>query len=62
MNFNNIMFESAFGKSDQLKESSLPEIVFSGRSNVGKSSLINKLANRKAMARVSSKPGNYKLL
>ncbi len=57
MNFNNIMFESAFGKSDQLKESSLPEIVFSGRSNVGKSSLINKLANRKAMARVSSKPG-----
>lgn len=59
MNFNNIMFESAFGKSDQLKlkEANFPEVVFSGRSNVGKSSLINKLVNRKAMARVSSKPG-----
>ena len=45
------------GKAGQLKESDLPEIVFSGRSNVGKSSLINKLVNRKALARVSSQPG-----
>ena len=41
----------------QLPKCSLPEIVFSGRSNVGKSSLINKLLNRKSLARVSSKPG-----
>ena len=57
MNFQNAQFESASGRPDQLPESSLPEIVFSGRSNVGKSSLINKLVNRKALARVSAKPG-----
>ena len=34
-----------------------PDVVFSGRSNVGKSSLINRLCNRKSLARVSSKPG-----
>ncbi|MER2148797.1 MAG: ribosome biogenesis GTP-binding protein YihA/YsxC, partial [Ruminococcus sp.] len=37
--------------------SDLPEIVFSGHSNVGKSSLINKLVQRKALARVSAQPG-----
>jgi len=50
-------FESAFGTLEQLTESTLPEICFSGRSNVGKSSLINKILNRKAIARVSSTPG-----
>ena len=45
------------GTASQLKESDLPEIAFSGRSNVGKSSLINKIVNRKALARVSSQPG-----
>ncbi len=45
------------GKPSQLKESDLPEIAFSGRSNVGKSSLINKIVNRKALARVSGQPG-----
>ena len=38
-------------------DSDRPEIVFSGRSNVGKSSLINKLCNRKKLARVSATPG-----
>ena len=57
MNFNNAQFEKAFAKLSQLDISNLPEICFSGRSNVGKSSLINKVLGRKAMARVSSKPG-----
>ena len=57
MNYNNIVFESSFGVSNQLPPSNLPEICFSGRSNVGKSSLINKLVGRKALARVSTKPG-----
>lgn len=57
MNLSNICFEKAFGTFEQLTESNLPEFCFSGRSNVGKSSLINKLTNRKNLARVSSKPG-----
>ena len=57
MNFNEVNFEFAAGKADQLPESNMPEIVFSGHSNVGKSSLINKLVQRKALARVSSQPG-----
>ena len=39
----------------------IPEIVFAGRSNVGKSSLVNFLVNRKALAPTSSKPGTYSL-
>ena len=57
MKFTDGIFEAAAGKPDQLPEDSFPEIVFSGRSNVGKSSLINKLLNRKALARVSATPG-----
>ncbi len=57
MNFNNAVFEISAGKANQLPQSDLPEIVFSGRSNVGKSSLINKLLSRKSLARVSSTPG-----
>ena len=57
MNFNNACFEKAFGTFEQLSASDLPEFCFSGRSNVGKSSLINKLTGRKALARVSGKPG-----
>lgn len=57
MNFQNAVFESASGLAEQLPPSDVPEIVFSGRSNVGKSSLINKLLNRKSLARVSAKPG-----
>lgn len=57
MNFNEVCFEFAAGVAEQLPESDLPEIVFSGHSNVGKSSLINKIVQRKALARVSSQPG-----
>ena len=57
MNFQAVTFELAAALKNQLPPSSLPEIVFSGRSNVGKSSLINKLVNRKALARTSSSPG-----
>ena len=57
MNYNNVAFEKAFGTFEQLTESDLPEICFSGRSNVGKSSLINKILSRKSLARVSTKPG-----
>lgn len=57
MNFNNAVFEKSFGTFEQLNMSDIPEICFSGRSNVGKSSLINKILGRKSIARVSSKPG-----
>lgn len=57
MNFNNIKFETSYGVSAQLPEPADAEIAFAGRSNVGKSSLINKLFNRKNLARVSSVPG-----
>ena len=57
MNFQIAEFKAAYGRSSQIPASDLPEIVFSGKSNVGKSSLINKLLNRKSMARVSAKPG-----
>jgi GTP-binding protein len=57
MRFDNFEFETSFGVSAQLKKSDMPEIAFAGRSNVGKSSLINKLLNRKNLARVSSVPG-----
>lgn len=57
MNFNKAEFERAFGLSAQLPIADKPEITFAGRSNVGKSSLLNKLFNRKNLARVSSVPG-----
>lgn len=57
MNFNNVRFERSFGTSAQLTPSTAPEIAFSGRSNVGKSSLLNKLFNRKGLAKVSQTPG-----
>lgn len=57
MNYNKAEFERSYGISSQLPKSDAPEIVFSGKSNVGKSSLLNKLFNRKQLARVSSVPG-----
>ena len=49
--------EIVCGVTSKLPETVLPEFAFAGRSNVGKSSLINKLVNRKALARTSSQPG-----
>ena len=57
MNFQQVSFESAAGKASQLPDSTLPEIVFSGKSNVGKYYLLNKLVNRNALARVRATPG-----
>ena len=57
MNFNNVSFERSFGISSQLPPSTLPEVAFAGRSNVGKSSMLNALFGRKSLAKVSQKPG-----
>ena len=57
MNFNNVTFERSFGISSQLPPSTLPEVAFAGRSNVGKSSMLNALFGRKSLAKVSQKPG-----
>ena len=57
INYNKADFETAFGTTSQLPNDRKIEIAFAGRSNVGKSSLLNKLFNRKNLARVSSVPG-----
>lgn len=57
LHFEKARFEAAYGNADQLPPSTMPEVAFAGRSNVGKSSLINKLCRRKALARTSSQPG-----
>lgn len=57
MNFHKAKFKSAYGTFEQLPDSTLPEVSFAGRSNVGKSSLLNKLMYRKGLAKVSQKPG-----
>ncbi|MCM1334755.1 MAG: ribosome biogenesis GTP-binding protein YihA/YsxC [Bacteroides sp.] len=57
MNYNKAEFKASYGSFARLPAPERPEFAFSGRSNVGKSSLINKLLNRKALARVSSVPG-----
>lgn len=56
-NFNNINLVMSAGMPSQLISSPLPQFAFSGRSNVGKSSLLNVLCSRKSLARVSSSPG-----
>lgn len=57
INTNNVSLKISAGEPRQFPRNPLPQIAFSGRSNVGKSSLINTLLNRKSMARVSSAPG-----
>lgn len=53
----NVELETVCGVTSVLPDNDLPEIAFAGKSNVGKSSLINGLVNRKALARTSSQPG-----
>lgn len=53
----NVSLETVCGITSRLPENTLPEIAFAGKSNVGKSSLINALMNRKALARTSAQPG-----
>jgi len=57
INWGKVEFCSSYGMFSQIPEHTRTEVAFSGRSNVGKSSLINKMLNRKSLARVSSKPG-----
>ena len=53
----NVSLETVCGITSRLPENSLPEIAFAGKSNVGKSSLINAVMNRKSLARTSAQPG-----
>jgi GTP-binding protein len=62
MNINDVKFIGSFSAEPQCPKSPLPEYAFIGRSNVGKSSLINMLAGRKEIARVSKLPGKTQLL
>ena len=62
MNFHNVVFETSFGRFDQLPKSDLVEIAFAGRSNVGKSSMINSLLGNSKLARISSEPGKTRLV
>ena len=57
MRFDKVKYEASYGTAQQLPKSENTEIAFAGRSNVGKSSMLNKILNRKNLARVSSVPG-----
>jgi GTP-binding protein len=56
-NLNNVTLKISAGVPKQFPREALPQIAVSGRSNVGKSSLINTLLGRKSLARVSASPG-----
>ena len=53
----NVELETVCGITSKLPENTMPEIAFAGKSNVGKSSMINALLNRKSLARTSAQPG-----
>ena len=53
----NVNLETVIGITSQIPQNSMIEIAFAGKSNVGKSSLINALMNRKSLARTSAQPG-----
>ncbi len=57
LNLNNVTLKISAGRPDQIPADAIPQIAFSGRSNVGKSSIINTLTGRKSLARVSGAPG-----
>lgn len=62
MNVNNVTLEAVGVKMEQFPTTGLPEIAFAGKSNVGKSTLINGLINRKALARTSGQPGKTRTI
>ncbi|MFS0646396.1 ribosome biogenesis GTP-binding protein YihA/YsxC [Siminovitchia sp. 179-K 8D1 HS] len=62
MNVNNVELVISAVKPEQYPDEGLPEFALAGRSNVGKSSFINKMINRKSLARTSSKPGKTQTL
>ncbi|MFG6342361.1 MAG: ribosome biogenesis GTP-binding protein YihA/YsxC [Lachnospiraceae bacterium] len=53
----NVSLETVIGVTSKIPQNEMPEIAFAGKSNVGKSSLINALMNRKSLARTSAQPG-----
>lgn len=57
MNFNNVEFLISAASTKDFPQNRLPEIAFAGKSNVGKSSVINRILQRKNFARVGEKPG-----
>ena len=57
LNTQNVILKISAGQPRQIPSDPIPQVAFSGRSNVGKSSLINTLLSRKSLARVSSAPG-----
>ena len=57
MNINNVSFLISAASTRDFPQNDLPEIAFAGKSNVGKSSVINRILNRKNIARVGDKPG-----
>ena len=57
INYNKVHFVASYGKASQIPPSTCPEVSFVGRSNVGKSSIMNKLFNRRSLVKVSSTPG-----
>ena len=57
MNFNNVEFLISAAAPKDFPQNRIPEIAFAGKSNVGKSSVINRILNRKNFARVGDKPG-----
>lgn len=62
MNVNNVALAAVAVKKAQYPEETMPEIAFAGKSNVGKSSLINTMINRKALARTSQNPGKTRTI
>ena len=57
INYQLVHFVARYGKASQIPPSTCPEVSFVGRSNVGKSSIMNKIFNRKGLVKVSATPG-----
>mgnify|MGYP003498789559 FL=1 len=62
MKVHNVQMIGSFVRPEQFPTEGLPEFALAGRSNVGKSSFINRMIGRKALARISSKPGKTQQL